>query len=84
VAGLVSVGFVCKSPVKMAALLFRCSVVEQRCVIHVLWSEGVTTSEIYSRILAQYGEHCVAQENGLLLHENARLHSVAAAMEAIR
>jgi predicted metal-binding transcription factor (methanogenesis marker protein 9) len=76
--------FVCKLPVKMAALLFCCSVVEQRCVIHVLWSEGVTASEIYSRILAQYGEHCVAQKNGHLLHENARLHSAAAATEALR
>jgi hypothetical protein len=68
----------------MAASLFHCSVVEQRYVIHVLWSEGVKASEIYSRILAQYGEHCIAQKNGLLLHENLHLHSVAAAVEAIR
>ena len=82
-SSLVSVAFVRKSSVKMAEPLFRCSV-EQRCVIHVFCSECVKTSEIHSRILGQYGEHCVAQKNGLLLPENARLHSAAAAVEAIR
>jgi hypothetical protein len=55
----------------MAAPLSSCCV-EQQYVIHVLWSEGLKTSEIYRGILAQYGEHCIAQKNGLLLHENAR------------
>jgi len=46
--------------------------------------EGLMNNPVYRRVLAQYGEHCIAQKNDLLLHENARLHSAAAAMEAIR
>jgi hypothetical protein len=28
-----------------------------------LWSEGIKTSEIYGRMLAQYGKNCMAQKN---------------------
>ena len=68
----------------MAALLLNCTAVEQRAVIRFLWSEGIKTSEIYRRMLAQYGDHGMAQKNVLLLYNNVCLHSVAATAEAIR
>jgi hypothetical protein len=62
VSGLVSVVFVYICSLKVAVLLSNCTVVEQQAVIFVL-SEGVKTSEIYRRMFAQYGEHCMAQKN---------------------
>jgi hypothetical protein len=53
--------FVYISSLKVAALLSNCIVVEQQAVIFL--SEGVKTSGIYRRMLAQYGEHCMAQKN---------------------
>ena len=44
--------FVYRSFLKTAALLLNCTVVEQRTVVHFLWSEGVRISEIYQRMLA--------------------------------
>jgi hypothetical protein len=32
------------------------------CVICLLWSEGVKTSEPYRRMTTQYGEHYMAQK----------------------
>jgi hypothetical protein len=62
VSGLVSVVFVFKSSSKMVAPLSNCTLVEQRAVIHFLRSEDVVTSEIYRRMLVQYGEQCMAQK----------------------
>jgi hypothetical protein len=84
VSGLFSVVFAYKSSSKMAALLLNCTAVEQRAVIRFLWSEGIKTSEIYRRMLAQYGEHCMAQKNVLLLHDNTCPHSAAVTVHAIR
>jgi hypothetical protein len=50
----------------MAAPLSNCTVVEQRAVILFLWREGVKTSKIYRRILAQYGKLWMAQKGFLL------------------
>jgi hypothetical protein len=66
----------------VAAQLFNCTVVEQWPVIF-LWREGVKTSEIYRRILAQYGEPCMAQK-GSFDHQNAHPHSEAATVQAVR
>jgi hypothetical protein len=44
VSGLVSVVFVYKSSLKMAALLSNCTILEQRAVISFLWSKDVKTS----------------------------------------
>jgi hypothetical protein len=62
VSGLVSVVFVYKDSSKMAAKLSICTVEEERAVIRFLWSEGFKTSEIYRRMLTQYGEHFTAQK----------------------
>lgn len=35
------------------------SFVRHRAVIRLLWSEGVKTSKIHRKMLAQYGEDCV-------------------------
>jgi len=42
------------------ALLFDCSIVQQRAVIQFLQSEGVNPPS-HRRILAQYGEDCTIQ-----------------------
>lgn len=39
--------------------------VKQLAVIHFLWPEGVTTSQIYRRMLTQYGEKCIGQKGFL-------------------
>jgi len=39
----------------MAAPLSTCTVEEQRSGIRFLWSEGVKPSEIYRKIMVQYG-----------------------------
>uniref|UniRef100_A0A7M4EMQ5 Mos1 transposase HTH domain-containing protein n=1 Tax=Crocodylus porosus TaxID=8502 RepID=A0A7M4EMQ5_CROPO len=45
----------------MATQLVVCTKEEQRSVIRFLWAEGVPPSEIHRRIVAQYGENCLAQ-----------------------
>jgi hypothetical protein len=63
VSGLLFVVFVYKPFLNVMSSLLNCLIVEQQAVFHFLWSEGVKTSEIYRRMLAQYGEHCMAQKN---------------------
>jgi len=46
----------------VAALLSNCIVVEQQAVIFFC-QKVLKTSVIYRRMLAQYGEHCIAQGN---------------------
>jgi hypothetical protein len=55
--------FVYKSSLKMAASHFNCTAVEQGAVICFLWSEGFGTSEVYRRMRAHCGEHCMARKN---------------------
>lgn len=52
-----------QSSLKMVAPLSNCTIVERQGVIHVLWSEDIKTSEVYRRMLVQYGEHHIAQKN---------------------
>jgi hypothetical protein len=78
---LVSVAFVYKSTLNMAAPLSNCITVEQRAVIHFLWSEGVTNigagdSQQVKTFFCPWGF--------LLLHDNARSHSAAAKVRATR
>ena len=65
-------------------LLLNCSAVDQRDVICFLWSEGVKTSEIYKRMLAQYGEYCRTKKNVLLLHNNTCPCHMTAIVQATR
>jgi len=67
----------------MAAPLSNCTVVEQRAVIRYFWRDGVKTSEIYMRILAQYGEPCMAQK-GIFCYHKAHPHSAATTFQAVR
>lgn len=48
----------------MAALLAICSKEEGRAVIRFLWLEGVSSAEIYWKLLAQYGD--TAQKRGIV------------------
>jgi len=54
--------FVYISSLHVAALLSNCIVVEQQAVIFFC-QKVLKTSVIYRRMLAQYGEHCIAQGN---------------------
>ena len=69
----------------MRAQILNCTVVEQRILIRFfLWSESFKTYKIYRRMLAKYDEKCMAQ-GIILLHDDTRPHSAAAAtVEAIR
>lgn len=62
-SGFVSVVFVYKSSLKMAAPLSNCNTLEQQTVISVLRLKGIKTSEVYGRMLAQYGEWSMAHKN---------------------
>ena len=45
------------------APLLDCTIEELWTVIGLLWSEGIKTHEIFRRMLAQYGEHCIAKKS---------------------
>jgi len=45
----------------MSAPLLDCTIVEQCALIQYLWSEGIKSSEIHRKLLAQYGENCIMQ-----------------------
>jgi histone-lysine N-methyltransferase SETMAR len=47
----------------MAAKLTECSNLEQRAVIRFLQAEGVKTTQIYSRMKAQYGCNCLSKSS---------------------
>ena len=72
-SGLVSVVLAFKSSLNMAAPLSNCAVVDQRAVIHFLWSAEIKISEMYKREHSQYGEQHGA--GVALLHDNARPRS---------
>jgi hypothetical protein len=78
VSGSVSVVFVHKSSLNMAAPLSNCIVVEEGAVTRFLLSESVKTSEIYRRMLALR----FTVQGGSLLHDNTRPHSAAATLKA--
>jgi hypothetical protein len=52
--------FVCKSFLKIEAILLNRIMLEKRGVIHFMWSVGIRTSKIYGRMLMQYDECCMA------------------------
>ena len=60
----------------LVAPFSNCTGVEQRGVMHFLWSD-VRTFKICRRMLTQYGEHNIAQKF-FVLQEEAHLHSAAA------
>jgi hypothetical protein len=48
----------------MVAPLLNFSTVQWQVLMHFfLWSKDIKTSEIYRRMLVQYGEHCITQKD---------------------
>jgi hypothetical protein len=45
----------------MAAPLSDCTIEEQRTVVRFLWTEGVTSEDIYCQMLARHGAHTMHQ-----------------------
>jgi hypothetical protein len=45
----------------MLAPISDCITVEKCAVIRFLWSEGVKSSKIHTKMLAQHGENCFTQ-----------------------
>jgi hypothetical protein len=51
----------CSCSANMLAVLLDCTLVDQHAVIQFLWSEGIKSSKILRRMLAQYGENFIMQ-----------------------
>lgn len=77
VSGSVSVVFVHKSSLNMAAPLSNCILLEEGTVTHFLLSESVKMSEIYRRMLALR----FTVQGGFLLHDKAHPHSAVATLK---
>jgi hypothetical protein len=45
----------------MEAPLSECTISEQHAVIKFLWADRIKPSEIYRRLLVQYGDKCIGQ-----------------------
>jgi hypothetical protein len=80
VSGSVSVVFVYKSSLKMAAPLSKCTVVEQRAVIRLCGQNALK----HLKPAMRKNSRGLLSKWVLLLHDNAGPHSAAATTAAIR
>ena len=80
-SGLVNVVFVYKCYLKLAALLSNRTTVEQQAVIHFLWSEGIKHLKFIGEARDSQQAQRYVFQRVLLLHNNVRPHSTAAAIE---